>query len=310
MKVGTLKTHKGAFTQDLLEVNPVWFLVPVRCEWVSVNTTVALCCPRKCVPSLAWQICSPSFKKGCQGQSPYLWMSLFYGVAAMSYFYARCQCRIICCRVKSATLTFTSPPPLSARSTQVCTIMCADAEAWMCEWGCLLLHHPPIGVAGIQRSVSMCRGPISASAAATVGAFSSASSLHQPQQHHSTFESIHFSQAAQHGFPLRILPSSLHEPHETAAAASHSGLIHLPLPPLLLRWVRCCNCPSLPSSSSPSLSEVLQKKQASCLFLRQKRPSAGQLVFRCPSGGWSCGWRQKRWPWGSCWRDWGQSSKP
>lgn len=130
----------------------------------------------------------------------------------------------------------------------------------------------------------MCRGPISAPAAATVGAFSSASSLHQPQQHHSTFESIYFSQAAQHSFPLRIPPSSLHESYETAAAASRSGLIHLPLPPLLLHWVCCCNCPSLPSSS-PSLSEGLQKKQASCLFLQQKCPSAGQLVFRCPSGG-------------------------
>lgn len=226
----------------------------------------------------------------------------------MSYFYARCQCWIICCCIKSATLTFTSPPPLSARLHRFAQ-SCADAEAWMCEWGCLLLHHPPICVAGIQHSVFMCRGPISSSVAVTVGAFSLASFLHQSRQQHSTFESIHFSQAAQYSVPLRILPSSLHESYETAAVASHSGLIYLPLLHLLLRWFCRCNCPSL-ASSSPSLSEVLQKKQASCLFLQQKCLLAGQLVFHCPSGGWSCGWRQKRWPWGSCWRDWGQSSKP
>lgn len=137
----------------------------------------------------------------------YLRMSPLLCHGCLSYFYARCQCWIICCCVKSATLTFTSPPPLSARSPQVCTIICADAEAWMCEWGCLLFHHHPLFVrVGVQRSVFMCRGAISAAAAVTVGAFSSAPSLHQPQQHHSTFESIYFSQAAQHRF---LLSSSL-----------------------------------------------------------------------------------------------------
>lgn len=58
------------------------------------------------------------------------------------------------------------------------------------------------------------------------------------------------SQAAQQS--NRILPSSLHESHETAAVASHSGLIYLPPPPLLLRWLCRCNCPHLPSSSPSS----------------------------------------------------------
>lgn len=40
-------------------------------------------------------------------------------------------------------------PPLSARSAQVCTIMCAEAEACICEWGCLPLHLFPISIAGI-----------------------------------------------------------------------------------------------------------------------------------------------------------------
>lgn len=159
-------------------------------------------------------------------------------------FYARCQCWIICCCVKSATLTFTSPPPLCQVYTglhhHVCWCWSMNVRMRLSAAS----SPPPSALLASNFLFSCAEDPL---VAVTVGAFSSASSLHQPRQHHSTFESIHFSQAAQHSSPLRILPSSLHESYETAAAASHSGLIYLPPPPLLLRWVCRCNCPPLPS---------------------------------------------------------------
>lgn len=36
--------------------------------------------------------------------------------------------------------------PLPQSACQVCTIMCAEAEACMCEWGCLLLHLLPVSL--------------------------------------------------------------------------------------------------------------------------------------------------------------------
>lgn len=175
-----------------------------------------------------------------------LWSGLSYIVAAVSSFYTRCQSWIICCRVKTATLTLASPPPLCLPGPHGLAPSCVLMLKHECanEAPCCFIAPP------LQCSAFMCRGSISASAAVTVGAVSSASSLHQPRQHHSTLESLHFCQAAQQLY--RILPSSLHESHETAAVASHSGLICLPLPPLLPSWVCRGNCPHLPSSSPSS----------------------------------------------------------
>lgn len=52
-------------------------------------------------------------RPACQVSSRARWWSgLTRVVAAVSSFSTRCQCRIICCCVKTATLTLTSPPPL------------------------------------------------------------------------------------------------------------------------------------------------------------------------------------------------------
>lgn len=191
-------------------------------------------------------------------------------------------------------------PPLSASSTQVCTIMCADAEAWMCEWGSLLLHQPspPAFLASIGASGGCHRRSIFIS---IVPPSASAASLHTwkppfpPKQLSSRTE---FSPPASMNHTRRqqwrhILGWSTFLLLRSCFAGS--AVATVPISHLL---------------PHPLLSEVLREKQASCLFLLQKCLLAGQLVFHCPSGGWSCGWRQKRWPWGSCWRDWGQSSKP
>lgn len=166
-------------------------------------------------------------------------------MAAMSYFYTRCHSWIICCCVTTAFLTFTPPPPS------------------VCQLHTGLHHH----VCWCWRMNVRMRLPAASSTLPTC--VSSIPRTHRrfwrlpPSEHfhqHHPFISLgsippHLktsisSQAAQQS--NRILPSSLHESHETAAVASHSGLIYLPPPPLLLRWVCRCNCPHLPSSSPSS----------------------------------------------------------
>lgn len=239
------------------EFRPNQFNIWFQCEH---NSRIKMASPR-----FTW-------RKGCKGHQLHGWgVSVLAAVPCSS---TRGQCRTACCCLKTAALTFTSPPPLCLPgSTQVCTIMCADAEAWMYEWGCLLLHHPPLHrLLHLRRwhPVLFCACHRRRIFISIIPPSASVASLHTWA--HPFLPS---SPAVEHSFPPRILPSSLHESYTTAAAAvARSGLIYLHLPPLLPHRVCHCNCPPLPSSS-PSSALWRAPEKAGKLSLPPAKVSVG-----------------------------------
>lgn len=187
---------------------------------------------------------------------------------------------------ETAMLTFTSPPPplslsISARSAQVCSIMRAEAEACMCEWGCILLHLLPISIAGVLCSASLCGGLVSAAGAVTTVASSSASFAH-PHLHTRKHPFLRSIPALSHISSLSDFfpPASLCRTRRQARQ-SHSGLIYPP---------------ASPSSPSAQLGLPLQLSPSPVLFtvIRSQKSRSGKgrqaVSSSCKSVCWLGSW--------------------
>ncbi len=173
----------------------------------------------------------------------------------------------------NADLHFPSPS-LFARSAQVCTIMCAEAEACMCEWGCPLLHLLPISIAGILCSASLCRGLVTAAGAVT--AIAASASFPHPSLQHPLHPRKHRFLTSSPAPPICTHPLSLIS-LSPSIGQSHPGLIYPASSPSSLLLGRACHCnsPPLPSSSPPSALWSTVQEKAGKLSLLPVKVSVG-----------------------------------
>lgn len=182
--------------------------------------------------------------------------------------------------------------PLFTQPRQVCTIM--RAGAYMSEWAsCFISSSPLLASCALHLSADGSAG------AALVSIPHHFFSAFSPTLKGFISQAFQHYQAAHTPFLSHLWTSNI------CTGQSYSGL-H---PSLSFCSAGLASPISHFLHHHPLSEAPFREKQASCLFFLQKCLLAGQLVFHCPSGGWSCGWKQRRWPWGSCWRDWGLSPK-
>lgn len=196
----------------------------------------------------------------------------------MPFLHTWCHCWISCSCVKTATLTFTSPPPLRLPGLHRFAPSCMP-----------MMKH------AFANEAASSSFPLPASCALQPFAVgSSAVGLsqpahlhhhHQPLQHLSHKNPITFTHLLLSQISILQHPCIRKNSSKAVTFQDNLPSCILPLPFCSARLASATVPLSHPHHYPLISEELFRKKQASCLFFLQKCLLAGQLVFRCPSGG-------------------------